>query len=243
MKYKRDSPEFEEKVRKLVEEFEREKSSCTGIKPEPVCTGLNLIGGVTLGKEHFTEPQPIMCKWCGSPDSMKYGIRNGVQNYICRKCKRKFTAKDAPYHTMTPTEQIGASLNMFYDGMSLSDIARHLGETYHNPVNASTVYRWILRYTNEAAKSLIPLSPKVSDTWMVDETVIKIGGGNWWFWDVIDEGTRFLLASHLSKSRTTSDVVAVMSVAHVRAGKSPRFIISDKLAAYIDGIERVFGAD
>lgn len=195
-----------------------------------------------LEERHFTEPEPIVCKWCGSLDIMKYGIRNGVQEYICQKCGRKFNAKDAPYKMRTTVEQIGASLNMFYDGMSLSDIARHLDETYNNPVNRSSVYRWVVRYTLNAVNLLEPLKPNVSDTWVVDETVIKVGGDNLWFWDIIDEDTRFLLASHLSKGRTILDVATVMRRAWKRADKAPKFIISDSLGVYPDGIERVFGA-
>jgi putative transposase len=195
-----------------------------------------------MEKAHFTEPQAIACKWCGSVDVMKYGLRKGVQNYICHACGRKFTEKDAPYHMQTPTEQIGAALNMFYDGMSVSAIARHLKETHENAVNASTIYRWVLRYTFLAMNTLDSLKPTVSNVWVVDETVIKVGGRNLWFWDIIDEKTRFLLASHLSRTRTTLDAATIMRRAWQKAGKPPKVIISDKLAAYIDGIELVFGA-
>ncbi len=61
-----------------------------------------------LEERHYTEPQPIKCKWCGSEDIMKYGIRNGVQEYICLKCKRKFNAKDAPYKMRSTVEQMGS---------------------------------------------------------------------------------------------------------------------------------------
>jgi len=172
---------------------------------------------------------------------MKYGIRNGVQEYICLKCKRKFNAKDAPYKMRSPVEQIGASLNMFYDGLSFADVSRHLDETYDNPVSRSTVWRWVTKYTVEALRILEPLKLKVGDTWVVDETVIKVAGKNMWFWDIIDEETRFLLASHLSRSRGMLDVVSVMRGAWQRSGTAPRFIISDSLGVYPDGIDRVFG--
>lgn len=239
--------EYEKKVEEmsheeLVELIER-------MEREPVKHYIDLseiygkdVPMAELEAEHFTKPQPIVCKFCGSTDIMKYGIRNGVQNYICRKCGRKFTAKDSPYRMQTPTEQIGASLNMFYDGLSLSAIARHLNETYNNPVNPSTVYRWVLRYTSEAIRILEPLKPTVSDIWVVDETVVKVGGSNLWFIDIIDEGTRFLLASHLSKHRGILDVATVMRRAWIRTDKAPRFIISDSWGTYPDGIERVFGA-
>ena len=60
---------------------------------------------------------------------------------------------------------------------------------------------------------------------------------------MIDEDTRFLLASHLSMSRTSRDASALMGKAWKRANKAPKVIISDKLYAYLDGIETVFGAD
>ena len=142
--------ELEKEIKKMIEHPEW--------YPVCACKPQSCSDVLHMEMQHFTEPQLIRCKWCGSDDIMKYGIRNGVQNYICRKCKRKFTAKDTPYHMQTPTEQIGASLNMFYDGLSLSAIARHLEETYKNPINPSTVYRWVLRYTSEAIRILDPVS-------------------------------------------------------------------------------------
>ncbi|MGA2671138.1 MAG: IS6 family transposase [Dehalococcoidia bacterium] len=198
---------------------------------------------VHLEEHHFTQPEPIKCKWCGSVDIKKYGIRDGVQEYFCLKCGRKFNAKDVPYKKQTPVEQIGTALDMFYDGLSLRNIARHLEHTYNNPVNESTIYRWVMSYTEKAVNILEKLKPRVSDILVVDEIVIKVGGDNWWFWDVIDEDTRFLLASHLSLSRTTRDASSLIEKAWKRASKAPKVIISDRLYAYLDGIETVFGAD
>ncbi len=209
------------------------------ISPHHTKEGLVVSENDTL---QYAKYEQVVCKFCGSEDIVKYGIRSGEQNYLCRSCGRKFTAKDSPEGMRTPAEQIGSSLAMFYDGLSLSDIARNLAQTYNNPVNASTVYRWLIRYTVKALELLEPLKPIVSETWIVDETVIKIGGGNWWFWDIIDEGTRFLLASRLSKTRQMLDVVAVMRGAWQRADTAPKFILSDSLGVYPEGIERVFGA-
>lgn len=195
-----------------------------------------------LEEQHFTKPEPIVCKWCGSTDIQKYGSRKGVQEYICNGCGRKFINFDAPYKKQSPIEQIGTCLSQYYDGLSFGEVARHLAER-GNPVNESTVYRWIMHYTNKAIEVFEPMRPEVSNTWIVDETVLKIAGMNVWFWDVIDEDTRFLLASHLSDTRTVNDVMTVMHRARKRAGKNPRFIISDALGVYPDGIERIFGAD
>lgn len=236
-----DKTELENAIEELAKSIRLtpEPESRCAFGKEPQCT----YGIAHLAKDHFTAPEPIVCKYCGSPDIMKYGIMHGIQYYICSKCRRVFTAKGTPYGRQTPSEQIGSSLSMYYDGLSFADIARHINQAYGNPVNVSTVYRWVIDYTNKALNILEPLTPKVSDIWVVDETVIKIAGKNMWFWDVIDNETRFLLASHISKNRTISDVATVMRRAQKRAKKSPHAIVSDSLSAYPDGIERIFGAD
>lgn len=62
-------------------------------------------------------------------------------------------------------------------------------------------------------------------------------------WDLIDVKTRFLLASHMSFRRTTQYARTLVEKASKRAGKTPKVIITDKLWAYLDGIELAFGAD
>lgn len=47
----------------------------------------------------------------------------------------------------------------------------------------------------------------------------------------------------MSISRTTKDAEKLMTKALESADKAPKVIITDKLAAYLDGIELVFGAD
>ena len=193
-----------------------------------------------LEEHHFTEPEPILCKWCGSDDVKKYGINNGTQEYYCLKCLRKFSHNDNPFGKRSSIEQIGTSISSYYDGLSFADIARHLKES-GNEVNESTVYRWVLDYAQKAIKLLDKYHPKVGGIWIADETVIKFNGQNYWLWDIIDKKTRFLIASYLSENRGTKQAQRLMEIASKRAGMAPSAIITDKLRAYLDGIEIVFG--
>lgn len=61
-------------------------------------------------------------------------------------------------------------------------------------------------------------------------------------WTLIP-ATRYLLASHVSFTRSGRDAKTLMDLAQKRAGKSPKVIVTDKLAAYIMAIEDTFGAD
>jgi transposase-like protein len=127
--------------------------------------------------------------------------------------------------------------------MPLDAIQRHLQQQFNAYYTEMGIYNWIRRFSEEAVNRVKDFQPVVGDTWVADETVLKVGGRNIWFFDVIDEKTRYLLASRLAESRTVKEAALVMNEAKRKAGKSPKRIITDKLAAYIDGIELVFGAD
>jgi transposase-like protein len=193
-----------------------------------------------LEEHHFTTPEPILCKWCGSNEIKKYGLSGGEQDYFCLNCGRKFTNNDNPFGKRSTVEQIGTSISSYYDGLSFADIARHLSES-GNPVSESTVYRWVLDYAQKAIKLLDKYQPKVGNIWIADETVIKFNGQNYWLWDIIDKKTRFLIASYLSENRGTKQAQKLMELASKRAGMAPSAVITDKLRAYLDGIEIVFG--
>ena len=103
----------------------------------------------------------------------------------------------------TPIRQISSALSMYYRGMSIDDIRRHLEQEFDNCPSDSTVYEWISRFTTEAINSTRDYKPNMGDVWVADETMLDVGGNKVWFWDLIDVKTRFLLASHMSYNRTT----------------------------------------
>ncbi|MBI2872946.1 MAG: IS6 family transposase [Chloroflexi bacterium] len=190
-----------------------------------------------------TETVTIACKYCGSTNVVKYGMHGSVQYYWCKDCRRKFAGNQALPHMHFPPDQIATALQSFYEGLSLNAIRRQLDQLYGKLPSDSTVYEWIVRFTKAAQWEANHACVHASKVWAVDETVLEIDGKNAWFWDVIDDETRFLLASHLSVSRTMEDAVAVLVRAQKVAMLPPRFIVSDGLAAYPDAVDRVFGAD
>ena len=195
--------------------------------------------GISMRVPYFD----ITCKYCGSHNVIKYGTFRGRQRFWCKDCKRKFAGNDALPNMQTPIEQVGTAIGMYYEGQSLNSITRLFTQIYNSYPSDSTVYRWISRFTRRAVVQAKNYKPVVGDVWVADETVLDIDGRNVWFWDIIDTKTRFLLASHLSKTRTTKDAQKLMELASKRAGKTPKVILTDKLRAYLDGIELTFGAD
>jgi transposase-like protein len=177
----------------------------------------------------------ITCKYCGANGVLKFGTYKGVQRYWCKVCKRKFKADDTTFHMKTPANQVSSALNMYYEGMSIKAIRRQLQQEHGNIPSTATIYEWIQKYTQYAVDSIKGYQPKdIGDVWVADETVIEIDGQNVWLWDIIDDKSRYLLATRISRSRTTQDAQILIDKAIKTAGKSPKVIITDKLASYLD---------
>jgi transposase-like protein len=132
---------------------------------------------------------------------------------------------------------------MYYEGLSEAEIRRNLIQQENVVVSTGSIYNWINRFTDLAVDQAKKCKPDFSGIAIADETVIDLDGKNVWFWDLIDAKTRFLIASHMSFTRTSKDAEELMKQVYERTGKIPRVIYTDKLRAYLEGIERVFGAD
>jgi putative transposase len=174
------------------------------------------------------------CKSCGSNHVVKWGNYKGVQRYFCNDCGSKFKNDDATFHMKTDANLVSSALNAYYEGMSIKAIRRLLLQEHNQAPSTATIYEWIQKYTQYAIDTEKGYKPEVGNVWVADETVLKLDGQNVWFWDIIDDKTRFLLASRLSRSRTTRDAQELMDRATKTASKSPQVIITDKLGSYLD---------
>ncbi|GEM_PF-1512646 len=151
---------------------------------------------------------------------------------------------DARIHKMkTPAKQIASAMGMYYGGMSLDAIQQQFKQDYGLEMSESNYWNWVKRFTKEAIRQSKDFRPNVGDTWVADETYMKLGKRKVYFWDIIDADTRYLLATHVSFTRGSKDAKELMRLAEERAGKTPKVIITDKLASYISGIEDAYGAD
>lgn len=204
----------------------------------------NLKRYLKMAETIVEQLEPMQCKHCQSRNTVRYGYSKGTQRWLCRHCKHTFIIGETLPGMRTPIDQIATALNCYYSGMSLNAIRRHLGQIYHNQPSDSTVYEWLIRFSKKAIKETEQCKPDAGDVWVADETALNLDSTHrYWLWDIIDTKTRYLLATHLSRSRNIKDVQALMVKASDRAGKSPKVILTDKLKAYLDGIELTFGAD
>ena len=182
------------------------------------------------------------CPHCQSSESVRFGTRRGKQRYRCGACSRMFTDNGAMPGRSVPPEIVGSALSSFFEGMSYRDIRRHIQSLHGIDLEPSTIYRWVLEYTKRGHDILKGVKAFTGGgKWVVDETMVKIDGGNLWVWNVMDARSRFLLATHVSKTRTVEDAVKLFRKALDASTDRPAEIVTDGLLAYPYAIDKVFG--
>jgi putative transposase len=221
-------------------------------------TQVDLSSGTSIQNSVKQPVIKLTCKFCDSQNTRKFGLYKGVQNYYCNDCHTKFTGTDALSHGRVSPSYIANALNEYYDGMSFHEIENNIDQQTDTDISHTAVIKWVNKYTSEAVRQTKDLHPKVGDTWIADETYVRVDkskarvenpydksrSAKWVvFWDIIDADTRFLLASHLTSTRNKQDAQALMEKAARRAGKTPKVVVTDHLRAYLDGIELAYGSD
>lgn len=143
----------------------------------------------------------IRCRKCGSLNVKKAGKYNDKQYYRCLDCNSKFAGIDAYPDMKYPKEHVNRAITYYYSGMSLRAIQNTFQDIQKVHLPVSTIWEWIIKYSQKANKYALSLKPELSTTWIADETAIDIWGEQYWYWDIIDEKTRFF-NSHPSIKNT-----------------------------------------
>ena len=189
----------------------------------------------------FQETYTVDCPDCESDRIVKIGIRNGYQRYRCNDCRKKFNIEDKPYAHQTPVKVIASAVDMYYSGMSYKQIAEHIAMLHNVPEpSKETIYRWVKNHAEFAAEQMEHYPAKTSGHWVADEMMLDVGGEKLWNWNVMDSGTRYILASYLSKNRDARAAEAVFRKAIAASQEPPRTIKTDKLKSYISAARKVF---
>jgi transposase-like protein len=180
------------------------------------------------------------CKYCQSTSIVKHGKVGNKQRYLCKKCGHKFIEGSDFPKMRTESRIISSSIDLYFEGLSVRKIQTQIEKLYGVHVSQMTVWKWVMKYSKLTSRFVETLRPCLLGVYHVDETAIKCKGVQKWFWEIIDEQTKFLVAGHLSGSRTTEDVIALFEKS-VRVAKSkPTSIYCDGLPAYVDGYNKVF---
>ena len=191
----------------------------------------------------------MVCKFCGSERIVKRGHRTTqkgkVQRYFCNDCERKFVVNDGFERMRRTPESITIALDLYFKGISLRNIVDHLKQFYNVEVSHVAIFKWIKKYVKLMKKYVDQLMPQVSGIWHSDEMTLKIRNLDnheslRWMWNVMDNESRFWLASQISEKRETVDARNVLAEARNTAKIRPMAIVTDGLRSYQHAITKEF---
>ncbi|WP_410745802.1 IS6 family transposase, partial [Clostridium neonatale] len=128
----------------------------------------------------------------------------------------------------------------FLNNTSTRAIAHFLHTTANIKVSHVTIASWAHKFApffNLKADSFKDQLNLQSDDWHADETVVFINGEKYYLWLAIDSETRFILAFHLTKSRSEDSAFTLINQAK-KFGEPSNFI-TDRLPSYNQAVAKV----
>ncbi|GBE18202.1 integrase core domain protein [archaeon BMS3Abin16] len=202
------------------------------------------------------------CPKCEGFDVIKNGFRKNKSGkkpmFICKECNKKFSLKDEGFENMKfSPEIVSKALDLYFKGTSLRKVADHIKQFHNVNISHVIIYYWIKRYTKIISEYVNELNPELGDMWATDEMAIRVkhDGVCWgrkttgktmskskwvWMWNVLDNETRFLIATMVSKKKKVSDATKLFKQAKDNAGKKPKVVTTDGLPVYHKAFQKVF---
>src|SRR3989344_7352191 len=192
-------------------------------------------------------PQKDLCPECQSENLIKSGIRKTQigekQRYECKDCKKRFVLSPIKY-IKGNAKFVCLAMDCYYKGLSYRDISDQFKQFYGLDLHHETIRRWVLNFSKVMEKYSKTLQPKTSGTWNADETMTLTKKGHFdyeYVWNVLDNQTKFLLASiNSGRERNIENVKNVMQEALEQNKEKPHTIITDRNPSYQEGIRNTF---
>jgi transposase-like protein len=180
------------------------------------------------------------CKYCQTTKVVKHGKTDGKQRYLCKECGHNFfEGSDFP-GMRTKSRVISSSIDFYFEGPSVRKIQTQIEKLYGVSVSQVAIWKWITKYSDLVKSYVTSLKPQLSGLWHEDETMLSCEGRNVWFWQMIDEDTKFMVASHLSGTRTYEDTVAIFEKGLEQAKVKPKAVFVDGSHVYSSAFNHVF---
>ncbi len=170
----------------------------------------------------------VVCKLCGSTDTVKFGRYRGIPRRWCKTCHHKYADNEAIPNMRTPSNQVASAIEMYYKGRPLKVIPTLIFREYGAYITYTSVFNWISKFSLEAKMTTEQTRINVGDNWLIDETEMQAHTQfvDSRLIDIIDLDTHFLLATCITDSQGPKAVRELLEIARQRAGKPPASLVN-----------------
>jgi transposase-like protein len=196
---------------------------------------------VTIKEIHDT----VSCIRCGADksqvvkDSIRKNKNHSIQRYKCKSCGKRFSYNIGFESMRASPQMITTAMQLYFTGESTRNVQKFLQLQGVN-LSHMAVYRWIGRYVKLMDEYLSKMQPSVSGIWRTDELYLKMKGNPKYLYAMMDDDTRFWLASQVSPYKNTEDVRPLFKQARETAGKKPDMLISDGARNFSEAYQKEY---
>jgi len=195
----------------------------------------------------FELPKTVLtfehCRFCNSVDLLRWGYRKTAQGkkaiFKCRSCGKRFVIDEGFLKCHFDPKIVTLALDLYFKGASLRKVTQHIAQFYGLKIHNMTVLRWVRRFSQLVDEYVSTFRPELSGVWNCDELKTKMaheepinGDRHYWLWNALDNGSRYLVASHLTRGRGHKDASEFFNVAKKQAKRDPQVIFTDGLDSY-----------
>ncbi len=146
-------------------------------------------------------------------------------------------------------QKITLCVDLFFRGISTRKVQEHLQAFYPHNADNSTIYRWVVKYSNHISLFTDTLKPMLGAEVQVDEVEFHRrknpkaheGTAQNWLIDSVDPKTRFAVASNYVESRSTEEIGTVLKSIKAKAERRVKIVTTDGFLAYRNVVNQTFG--
>lgn len=186
-----------------------------------------------------------LCEQCNSNNVVRNGKRHNksgtINRYLCKDCGHRFTDNQGFQKKRADPEKIALALDLYFRGLSIRKVAEHFQQVHNLNISHMTVYRWIEHYSKIASEWMDKQDPHTSERWHIDETMVKIDGKSRYLWNVLDNASRYLLATHVSVNRSLKNTRQPIKKAKRATPDRPMEVFTDGMMSYPAAVMKELG--
>jgi transposase-like protein len=215
------------------------------------CKHIHAVGYYLASKDlastlRSNQQSDSSCPSCGSADAVighgwRYNKSVPVRRFLCKRCGVTFGNRSGFERMKNRAVVIAAALDLYFRGLSLRKISEHL-ETFHGAkVSYTTIHYWLSKFVGLVHGFVQNLPVKTGGRWHADDTLVRLKGRHMVLWGLLDSETRFLIAEHISRKRSSDAASKLFKKGCSRAQFSrnkPLELITDGLSSYQSAVER-----
>src|SRR5215813_3622798 len=105
-------------------------------------------------------------------------------------------------------------------------------------ISYETMRRWVLKFGPMIARRLRQRRPRPSNSWHLDEMVVRIAGKRMYLWRAVDDEGE-ILDMLVQRRRDSRSALRLIRKLLKKQGFVPKLLVTDKLRSYASAFRRV----